>query len=905
VVVDAVHEGQLGAGDDEVDAVGEGKGDEVVVGDVGGVFRAGRARISRADIDVVDELGGRKTGGEGVFSAASAKEEDGEHERGNLRMGYDLHNPAGPPFYRNLHLLPPSRSRNNSQSTPDNVDLLDLTDPWGTSWHHTSPYDFGIRPRRASTPAVSTSIPHSTSALPNIHLPRKLSKRHRPQPTKHISVLSRLVRTLSHMRRSFTPHRPDPTPPPPPTAIHSDAASFVSVGAPFSIGKLTIANPDDPEPPSPAPPLPAKDDRLSSIPFPDRPASYLSYADTPMSGISVLANPPTPCARVIDDHTRVMEWEERDQERREREEKEREERDRRDREERDRREREERDRREKEERDRREERDRKDREERDRREKERKIREEKDKREREERDKREKERKDREERDRKEKERKVREERDRKERDRKIREERDRKEQERRDHEERERREKERRAHEERERKIREEKDRERKDREDRERKNREDRERKDREDRERKDHEERERKDHEERERKDREEKERNDREEKERNDREEKERNDREEKERNDREEKERNDREKERMDREERERKRREEKERNDRERAREERKKREAKRKEDRKAKDEERDQRKSEEKKSKEKDRKDRSQGKDRHERHRDDRPREKSTRKERKDRPNLNKPTPPPPLLSSSNSSFSTEPQRQSSTSARPASQLASAADLNALRAKEVWEMERLWKARSVYGTHGAVSPAGGTINGSSSTVGVEARAQVPMGINLGPGTFNGLHGSSHTAFAVHKNPHADPFPHQHQHRLGGGGGTYLPPIATAGMNEVCPSPATIPSLHDSLVSYEIPNNTSSTLVINGPYQYGVYHGLYGGSSPGLMGSTAGVSGSSSGIIVEDGHHPPHQDLLTFATNPLPVPPRESTYEPAQLTSDYWIKRSSELTSSV
>jgi len=212
--------------------------------------------------------------------------------------------------------------------------------------------------------------------------------------------------------------------------------------------------------------------------------------------------------------------------------------------------------------------------------------------------------------------------------------------------------------------------------------------------------------------------------------------------------------------------------------------------------------------------------------------------------------------------------------------------------------------MERLWKARSVYGTHGAASPAGGTINGSSSTVSVEARAQASMGINLGPGTFNGLHGSSHTAFAVHKNPHADSFPHQH--RLGGGGRTYLPPTAAAGMNEVCPSPATIPSLHDSLVSYEIPNNTSSMLMINGPYQYGVYHGLYGGSSPGLMGPTADVSGPSSGIIVEDGHHPPHpQDSLTFETNPLPIPPRESAYEPTQLTSEYWIKRSEELTSSV
>lgn len=33
------------------------------------------------------------------------------------------------------------RSRKTSQTTPDNVDLLDVTDPWGTNWHHQSPYD--------------------------------------------------------------------------------------------------------------------------------------------------------------------------------------------------------------------------------------------------------------------------------------------------------------------------------------------------------------------------------------------------------------------------------------------------------------------------------------------------------------------------------------------------------------------------------------------------------------------------------------------------------------------------------------------------------------------------------------------------------------------------------------------
>lgn len=117
-----------------------------------------------------------------------------------FKVKYHLHNPLGPRWYKNHHLIPPSqmrpslrpptffstsfppistssmpersedaagtsgtpshsplptpdssqtrvgdsgkpRSRKTSQTTPDNVDLLDVTDPWGTNWHHQSPYD--------------------------------------------------------------------------------------------------------------------------------------------------------------------------------------------------------------------------------------------------------------------------------------------------------------------------------------------------------------------------------------------------------------------------------------------------------------------------------------------------------------------------------------------------------------------------------------------------------------------------------------------------------------------------------------------------------------------------------------------------------------------------------------------
>lgn len=124
------------------------------------------------------------------------------------RAVYRIHNPVGPRWYKNYHLIPPSRlrpaarppsffspsfphmgttsmpersldssrlagpsrtpsgsplptpsssqtrvvdgahkprSRKPSLTTPDGLEL-DIADPWGTTWHHSSPYDFGISP---------------------------------------------------------------------------------------------------------------------------------------------------------------------------------------------------------------------------------------------------------------------------------------------------------------------------------------------------------------------------------------------------------------------------------------------------------------------------------------------------------------------------------------------------------------------------------------------------------------------------------------------------------------------------------------------------------------------------------------------------------------------------------------
>ncbi|TFK56574.1 hypothetical protein OE88DRAFT_34622 [Heliocybe sulcata] len=187
-----------------------------------------------------------------------------------FRARYPIHNPVGPKWYKNQHLIPPSerdvsmrppsvfspsfppmtpaesedraagpsrspsgsplptpnssqvrineagirvRTRKTSQGAHDPVDLLDVSDPWGSHWHHESPYDVGMAPspvsvdmpegppksrsRMSSTPNTSarhrsvipSPLSQSTSALhlhppvPDVDRsvpPRRLSKRRRP-----------------------------------------------------------------------------------------------------------------------------------------------------------------------------------------------------------------------------------------------------------------------------------------------------------------------------------------------------------------------------------------------------------------------------------------------------------------------------------------------------------------------------------------------------------------------------------------------------------------------------------------------------------------------------------------------------------------------------------------------------
>jgi len=192
---------------------------------------------------------------------------------------------------------------------------------------------------------------------------------------------------------------------------------------------------------------------------------------------------------------------------------------------------------------------------------------------------------------------------------------------------------------------------------------------------------------------------------------------------------------------------------------------------------------------------------------------------------------------PPPPIRL----------ERNPSLTARPTSEMPSAADMNAMRAKESWEMERLWKARSMYG----LEPNAPTTNfipgpGSTSSKSDDAPTQ------------GAVHGSSHTAYMV-QTPFQSGRGTQIYHSMPTG----PPPI-------IYSSPASIPSIPDSISSYE-------------PYEH-----VYRPYPPTTV----------------DYRSPPSVPR-PHLNNPLPEPPRESPYDPMTLTStrggkrqsnDYWTK---------
>ncbi|RDB28938.1 hypothetical protein Hypma_015739 [Hypsizygus marmoreus] len=199
--------------------------------------------------------------------------------------------------------------------------------------------------------------------------------------------------------------------------------------------------------------------------------------------------------------------------------------------------------------------------------------------------------------------------------------------------------------------------------------------------------------------------------------------------------------------------------------------------------------------------------------------------------------PNVNKPQPAPPPPTPG-APLSRPLERHPSISTRPTSQLPSAAEMNAMRAKEAWEMERLWKARSMQG------------NESNGYASIPSGSTPLMGVINGTGPQSAMQGSSHTAFVVQT-------PFQSQHSIYHSMPTAPPPIIYA-------SPASIPSMSQQLTS---------------PHTHPHQHFR----SDSLSDQKSFLSSIRSPLA-----------------NPLPDPPRASSYELPPLldsnrrSTDYW-----------
>ncbi|KAF8338103.1 uncharacterized protein EI90DRAFT_2540822 [Cantharellus anzutake] len=180
---------------------------------------------------------------------------------------YHIHEPTGPPYYINYHLkpppnaaprtsFPPTLGTSSAQTTSqvsshrfesqqsllrgymDDVDSLDVSDPNGTRWHHTSPYDIGRRaaPRPKSmaigpgvgtyagaiegseivefNPLYAPSSSSSSSLSPNRVHPRSRSSSHTrfaPSPLSQSTSVDNFGR--SSMERGTSSSLPSTLPP--------------------------------------------------------------------------------------------------------------------------------------------------------------------------------------------------------------------------------------------------------------------------------------------------------------------------------------------------------------------------------------------------------------------------------------------------------------------------------------------------------------------------------------------------------------------------------------------------------------------------------------------------------------------------------------------------------------------
>lgn len=210
-------------------------------------------------------------------------------------------------------------------------------------------------------------------------------------------------------------------------------------------------------------------------------------------------------------------------------------------------------------------------------------------------------------------------------------------------------------------------------------------------------------------------------------------------------------------------------------------------------------------------------------------------------------------PTVPNARVSSVPSSKPTQERRLSqSQGPRPTSELTPAADMNALRAREVWEMDRLWKGRSVaYGLEGPQVVYAQSIGDVASTTSV-----------------NGVgHGSAHTSYKLQQ---GFPFPTA---------GVHSPPSSSSSLR---------PPQQQQQQHNQQPRSFAQTM------QGSMYDFPSGVRSyPDL----ANIPSIGS----------PESTPSTPTRNPLPAPPRQSTYRPTPLpasfaerddraTAEYWKK---------
>ena len=171
------------------------------------------------------------------------------------------------------------------------------------------------------------------------------------------------------------------------------------------------------------------------------------------------------------------------------------------------------------------------------------------------------------------------------------------------------------------------------------------------------------------------------------------------------------------------------------------------------------------------------------------------------------------------------------EPRTSVSASTRPSSEFQSVADINALKAKDAWEIERLWKGRSMI-----YAPDGSTANGNRHHISSDSRPSTIMSHDLhrastipsvGGETVVSTYGSNHTIYTMHS-------PYQGTHHA-----------------------ATYPQL---------PESPPSDRLTNGVAQHAARY----------------VQAVELPTLPPIGSSPPR-------SNPLPEPPRLSSYKPSPL----------------